>query len=332
LCEHSAQSSVPEFADAYHFNYWLGTTHLSAYTEWWYFNVYDSSNNVQAIFTYFINNPLNLSGGIFPLGVSEITAAAFAPGGIVNEADIYLTPSFSANYTNAGVQIGNQNSITVVDANTYRIAGAARDGRMCWNLLYQRTAPSWYAANRTSVAAEPWQQMSWLLYMPRAAVSGTLTIDGVAYNVNASGYHDHNWGEWDLNGVTWNWAQYSQPGLSFDLGDFPQKPGGVASLEVNGQRFVFQNGQYSLTHLRWAYDAVNKLFYPTQSLFQASNRETQLVVIMSVQHSDPLTAPLPPPRAVIYEQTARYAGHASVNGIDFDFGGNGFKEYTAIAQ
>jgi hypothetical protein len=332
-CTALAQAgNVPESDDANHLFYWLSSGHLANYTEWWYFNFYDSTNNVQAIFSYFINNPLSASGGLLPIGISEMSAVAYTPAGIVNEMDVYLPLSFSARYDQANVKIGNQNSITVVDADSYRIAGASRDGRMSWNLLYQRQAPSWYAGSRVNVGPDPWQLMSWLLYMPRAAVSGTLTVDGKHYSVQAPGYHDHNWGEWNLNGVPWNWAQYSQPGLTFDLGDFPDKPGGFASLEVNGQRFVFNNSQYTLTHTQWALDPANNLLYPTQSVFHASNGLADVDITMNVLASDPLSIPLPPPRAVIYEQTVSYTGHYWILGKTQHFTGNGFKEYTGIVQ
>lgn len=79
--------------------------------------------------------------------------------------------------------------------------------------------------------------------MPGANVSGTLTSDGTTYNVNAPGYHDHNWGEWNLNGVPWNWAQYSQPEFAFDL----------------AKDMFFQSGQYTIIHTQWGYDPMNNL-------------------------------------------------------------------------
>ena len=324
--------TVSEAADANHFLYWLGTDHLADYTEWWYFNVYDSSNHVQALFSYLVDNPLNVPGGLFPIGISEMAAVAFTPNGMINEANEFLTPSFSAKYLKADVKIGKQDSITVIDPDTYQISGATRDGRIVWNLEYKRDARSWYAGSRFNVAADPWQLMSWLLYMPRAEVTGTLTIDGMTYNVNAPGYHDHNWGEWNLNGVPWNWAQYSQPDVTFDLGDFPDKPGGVASVELNGKRFVFNNGQYTLTHTQWALDPVNNVVYPTQSVFHATNGGAQVDITMNVQQTDPLSAPGPLPKAIIYEQTVTYTGQTWIDGKQMSFTGNGFKEYTAIAQ
>lgn len=328
----SRDAVAGESADAYHLLYWLPTGHLANYTEWWYFNLYDASNNVQAIFSYLVSDPLNLAGGLFPIGASEMGAVAYTPNGIVNEMDPYLTPSFSARYSAADVNIGSQNAITVLDANNYRISGASRDGRIAWNLAYQRAAPSWYAGDRINVAADPWQLMSWLIDMPRANVSGTLTVDGTTYNVSAPGYHDHNWGEWNLNGVPWNWAQYSQPAFTFDLGDFPDKPGGTASIEWNGRRYVFAHDQYTLVHTQWAFDSVNNLSYPTQSVFQASDGNAQIDLTMNVIQTDPLSTPTALPKAVIYEQTVNYTGQAWINGQTIQISGNGFKEYTAIAQ
>jgi hypothetical protein len=322
---------VPESADAYHFRDWSGSTHLANYTEWWYFNVYDASNNLQAIFSYLINNPANQPGGLFFLGISDMSVVAYTNQGIVSEGDLYFANSFSAEYDKANVQIGN-NTITVINPDLYELKGASRDGRISWDLTYRRTAQSWYAAQGFNVASEPWQLMNWLLYMPAAAVSGTLTVDGIAHNVKASGYHDHNWGEWDLTRVPWNWAQYSQPGLTFDLGDFPNKPGGIASISVNGRREIFQSGQYWLFHRAWAYDGTHNAYYPTQSVFLANNGKAWVTLEMSVQRTDPLSAPLPPwvPNAIIYEQTAAYSGQVSIDGVTSSFSGNGFKEYTAL--
>lgn len=326
-------ANVTEANDGYHLRDWLGTEHLASYTEWWYFNVYDSSNNVQAIFSYFVNNPNNQPGGLFILGISEMAVVAYTNQGIVSESDLNFAYAFSAEDGKANVQIGN-NSVTVIDPNRYQITGASRDGRILWELTYQRTAESWFAAKNFNVASEPWQLMNWLLYMPAASVSGTLTVDGTAYRVKASGYHDHNWGEWDLTRIPWNWAQYSQPGLTFDLGDFPNKPGGVASIEVNGKRQLFQSSQYFLWHIGWAFDWTHFVFYPTQSIFLANNGTAQVLLTMTAQRSAPLSAPLPPwvPNAIIYEQTATYNGLVWIDGNVSSFAGNGFKEYTALTQ
>jgi hypothetical protein len=176
--------------------------------------------------------------------------------------------------------------------------------------------------------------MSWLLYMPRAAVSGTLTIDGQTYRMESSGYHDHNWGEWDFNAINWNWAQYSQPGLTFDLGDFVDNPNGRASFDLWGKRVVFSASDYKLVHTEWGLDPLTNLSYPTQSVFTAERNDMQIRIVMNVQKTVPLSAG-PPPALVIFEQPTHFTGEITINRhwlpIKIPFEGNGFKEYTATS-
>jgi hypothetical protein len=67
--------------------------------------------------------------------------------------------------------------------------------------------------------------MSWLVYMPGARVNGQVTVDGHVYEMDAPGYHDHNWGEWIFTDALWNWAQYAEPDLAFAMADFIRQPG-----------------------------------------------------------------------------------------------------------
>jgi hypothetical protein len=65
-----AQSTVTEADDAYRLKYWQGTSHEDAYNEWWYFNLYDTNNAIQGVFSYQVADPLNLTGE----GVADMTA------------------------------------------------------------------------------------------------------------------------------------------------------------------------------------------------------------------------------------------------------------------
>lgn len=331
----TASLPVTEVSDGYHLLGWLGSTHLTDYNEWWYFNLYDSSNNVQAIFTYQVANPLNVSG----LGIAELSTAVYTSEGILVDGDAYFTPAFSAHPLKANVTLGKTNSITVMDANTYQIVGATKDGKVAWNLQYQRTAPSWHAMSRLNVASPSWELMSWLIYMPAAAVSGKLTVNGTTYEVsamNATGYHDHNWGEWNFDTVPWNWAQVSQsnltPALTFDLGDFPDQQDGIASVEVNGERYVFQHSQYTLTHTQWATDPTFKVDYPTQSKFTANNGTARITLTMNVIANQGLSTASSPPELVIFEQTAAFTGQVTIGSTVTNVSSSGFKEYATVVQ
>jgi hypothetical protein len=324
-----AQGNVPEIDDSYHFKYWQPSPYNIAYNEWWYFNLYDEKNNIQAIFTYQVADPADLSGQ----GGGDLTAVVYQPNQTVTESDLYPLSSFTASYSSANVTLG-PNKISVKGANLYLLTGATMDGRLSWELSYERQAPSWFAGDHIDVGPPSWEQMSWLLYMPRAKVSGTLTVDGHAYKVECSGYHDHNWGQWNFASVVWNWAQYSQPGLTFDLGDFTGNPNGRASLDVLGKRVVFSASQYKLVHTKWAFDSIDNLSYPIQSVFTAENDDVTVRIVMNAQSTDPL-ATGPPPSLVIYEQTCHFKGTVTVQSkwfpIETSFEGDGFKEYTATS-
>ena len=272
-------------------------------------------------------DPQNLTGK----GISFVSAAAFKGGNITNTFDEFPLSSFSASYTAANVSMG-ADTIAVLDQDTYEINGSSSDGRMTWNLLYDRKSDPWFGAEGVNVAPAAWEKMSWLLYMPRAHVSGRVMIDGQVYKVDSPGYHDHNWGEWNLASVRWNWAQYSNHDLSFDLGDFIGNPNGRAAVDIAGQRTVFTASQYKLVHTKWAYDAQNKTSYPVESIFTADNGDVHLSVTMDVQKTDPLPAF---PGLIIYEQAAHFTGSVTMseNGSEtkINFEGNGFKEYTAAA-
>ena len=313
--------------DAYHYKYWEGTPYDAAYTEWWYFNLYDAQQDFEAIFSYQVVDPANIAGK----GAAFVSAAAFQGNQIINTFDLFPSSAFSASYAAADVSLG-ENKISVVGPDSYQITGVSSNGRIRWNLRYDRAADPWCAADHVNVAPASWEQMSWLLSMPGARVSGTVTVDGRSYQVQSAGYHDHNWGEWDLSQVRWNWAQYSEPGFSFDLGDFIGNPNGRASVDIAGHRTVFTANQYKLVHTKWGYDSQNKISYPVESIFTADNGDIQVFLRMTTTQTDPLPAF---PGLIIYEQTSRFEGTVTSmqgDGTNIDFEGNGFKEYTAFAN
>ena len=321
-----SQTAVSEADDAYHLKYWEESPANAFYNEWWYFNLYDVNNDIQAIFTYQVADPLNLTGE----GVADLTAVVYQGKNIISESDLYPLSAFTASYTPADVTLG-PNTISVSGPDTYTVMGSSMDGRLSWNLRYNRNHASWLGDNRINVAPPAWEKMSWLVYMPGANASGTLTVDGQTYNINSPGYHDHNWGQWNFEGVRWNWAQFSQPGLAFDLGDIIGNRNGTASVEVAGQRTVFSASQYSVAHTKWAFDQQDNIYYPVQSTFTAQNGDVSVSVVMDIQKTEPL-ATGPAPSLVIYEQPSHFTGTVTQSQGTVSFAGDGFAEYTAISK
>jgi hypothetical protein len=317
--------------DAYHYDYFADGDHDGNYVEWWYFNLF--AENIQVIFSYAIIDPENYTG----LGMTAVGAVAYTPQGVVNESDSFPQDRFSASYDQADVRI-EDNTIEVIDSDTYRIVGSIGDGRVQWDLIYTRQADSWFGGDREKVGLFPWEQMSWLVYMPGAYVSGEVQIDEEVYSVNkVLGYHDHNWGEWIPTNALWNWAQYFEPGLALEMGDFVNKPAGIVGIEYQGTRTVFVKEEYCLIHTQWAFDGETQKRVPIITWLYAENDTTRLIIRLETLETEGLRVevPFPLPDIIIYEQTAHYEGWLWDKRSDGkwellgSFRGNGFKEYTA---
>jgi len=317
--------------DAYHYNYFADGQHDGTYIEWWYFNLF--AEDIRIIFSYAIIDPENYTGG----GMAAVGTVAYTPQGVVDESDMFPTNRFSASYAQADVQI-EDNAIEVIDSDTYRIVGSIGNGRVQWALTYVRQSDAWLGGDREKVGMFPWEQMSWLVYMPGAYVSGEVTVDGELYSLdNAPGYHDHNWGEWVPPNALWNWAQYFEPGLSLEMGDFVNKSAGVVGIEFQGNRIVFSKEEYRLIHTQWGFDEENRKPFPTMTWLYAENDTARLLLRMESQETEGLRTevPFPLPGVIVYEQTAEYEGWLWDRNSDgtwqflVSFHGNGFKEYTA---
>jgi hypothetical protein len=321
--------------DAYHFAAFADGRHDGSFAEWWYFNLVEPEQGVQAIFAYSVVDPTNRSGR----GLSSVLAVAYVAGGPYQEGAYMPPDSFAASADQADVTVGPGGRIEVIDDGRYRIVGAVSGAHsITWNLVYTRQSDSWFAADRRHVGRFPWEQMSWLVYMPSASVSGTLTVDDRVYRLRgARGYHDHNWGEWIPGIVTWNWAQYSGPHVRVAVGDFPKVDEGTVGVDFKGRQTVFERSQYRMTHSAWRFDAVNRRWFPAASRLRAESESLVLDVRLKALDTVPIVPPLDLPiRPLVYEQTADITGtlwEKTPQGewrLLTSFAGTGFKEYTSL--
>lgn len=335
LCAFSCRTAaaVVPADDAYHYRYFEDGRHDWCYIEWWYFNLYDPVQDVQAIFSYAVRDPENLTGS----AMSNVGVIVYSPEGVVAETDTFSTEMFNASYIQADVTIGD-NNIEVLDSDTYRIDGSIAGGRISWDLVFTMVAESWFGKDREWVGLFPWEEMSWLIYMPGAHVDGTIKIDGRTYEFNgATGYHDHNWGEWIPWNAMWDWFQYFEPGFNIEIGDFRNHESGVLSIDFDGDRTVFAKEDYRIINTRWNFDWLNGKFFPVKTHVIADNDTLHLDARVTVFKTEPLRmiVPIPfMPDVIIYEQTAWYEGELWGKDEHGDpvllhtFASEGFKEYT----
>ena len=329
-------SSPTSQDDAYHYQLFRNGQHDWNYVEWWYFNVVDPSSGLNLAFTYSVLDPENLTG----FGSTGLLAVAYTSNGNFNESRFLPAVQFQGSPSSADLSIENSGSVEVIDDTSYHVLGAVAGAHsITWDLTYIARSSPFLGIEGENVGLLPWEKMSWLVYMPRALVSGEVTIDGKSYALtDVSGYHDHNWGEWILNNVIWNWGQYSEPGFDLELGDFRRRAAGVLSFDLGGERTVFPKNQYRVVHTRWSQDAENHGWFPTETWLFAENDRFALLAAV---RADETQALLPPPnipflflKPLLFEQTASYSGslwerdHAFGWQLVHLFFGSGFKEFA----
>lgn len=332
-------AAVSRQDDAYHFATFADGRHDGLFAEWWYFNLVDPDAGVQGIFAYSVVDPADRTGR----GLSSVLAVAYVAGGPLQQG-VYLPPdAFAASTEQADVNVGqglpSGGRVEVIDDGRYRIVGTVAGAHaIAWDLVYERQSESWFAADRRRVGRFPWEQMSWLVYMPSASVRGILTVDGHTYRIRgARGYHDHNWGEWIPGLVTWNWAEYGGPGIRVAVGDFPKVAEGIVGVDFDGERTVFDPTQYRITHSAWRFDAVNRRWFPARSRVRAESDRMLLDVRFRARDTVPIVPRLDlPVLPVVYEQTADVTGTlwektpAGEWRLLTSFAGTGFEEYTSL--
>ena len=107
--------------DAYHFAAFADGRHDGLFAEWWYFNLVDAEQGVQAIFAYSVVDPSDRTGR----GLSSVLAVAYVPGGPVQQG-AYLAPAaFTGSTEQADVSVGeglpSQGRVEVIDEGQYRM-------------------------------------------------------------------------------------------------------------------------------------------------------------------------------------------------------------------
>ena len=316
--------------DAYHLAQYLGASHLFWYTEWWYFNWVDPSTGKSGMVTFAVVNGTDLDLA----GVVSLNAAVFDQGGsgTTLKMDYHSVSKFWASAEQADVTLAG-NSLKVIDANTYELKATTEDGTVSMSLVYtQADAPQILASNVAGGSA--WEISSWLVYMPSARVNGWVTVNGQRIDlVDATGYHDHDWGMWFLPGNVWAWAAFSDPSrqIAFDVGLHAAFQKSVAYFRYGDVRLTFPQASFVSTFSDWqSWKVMWK--YPRTVTFAAVDSTGQYRTEMTWTVADSVTLWKYP--LVVFEQSARFKGRLlkkSGDGWDevVDFDVIGFSEYTS---
>jgi hypothetical protein len=210
--------------------------HKEWFTEWWYFNLRDPRAGISLLGVY--------SASPFGVGVGAFAAMIFRDGQQpFDVTDPYPASQVKTSPDRADVTVG-PNRVEARSEDTYRIVAASRDGRVSWDLTFERALgapPAWLLANAQGPL--DWEDGWWMSWMPAARARGTVTVDGVAYAIDgATAYHDHNWGVWYSTARNWQWLQCSSidEGVALDLGYSDGfDPPRVALLQLGDRSIAF---------------------------------------------------------------------------------------------
>jgi len=152
------------------------------FIEWWYFDAKLDNGYSLALGVQVLN--------IFARGIVTTRLTLYQQGSIIMKSyEKYFLRDFSASSDIPSVFIeGNQVILGTYDALKecfiYNVTIKNPDGAI--SLQYKGCTKGWKRQQQTG----DW----WAVILPRANVTGTITISNTTMNVTGTGYHDHNWG------------------------------------------------------------------------------------------------------------------------------------------
>ena len=97
------------------------------------------------------------------------------------------------------------------DKDTYHIYGKSKQGGA--DLIFHRKLPGWKPLGKGYLYDNGTEKQNWLVPCPRAEVEGTLWVGDKALKVKGLGYHDHNWGNCEMEDSLhrWFWGRLHHP-------------------------------------------------------------------------------------------------------------------------
>jgi hypothetical protein len=302
--------------DGYRWPVHSDTDHAFWYTEYWYFNFTDLDTGRGGMIGFGVFDPGNHLGA----GRGAVTVALFEPHGTaLSELSSFPLAQFDAAPEHARVWIGPPgadgrppNRVDPASPTTYHVSASTADGRVTAQLVFEQAYEP-VLETENAPGTRPWEWNSWLIYMPAARVSGTVTRDGTTWQIaNGAGYHDHSWGVWLLPADTWAWGVFSNPakGLAGVLGyhcAFEHSQAFVLVPDAGGstRRIVFPEANQRWTPEAWSH--WKRLWkYPTRVRFEAI--DASAAYRLDVTWTVTATATLWRSPAVIFEQAARFQG------------------------
>ena len=163
--------------------------------EWWYFD-FSFDNGYKAVVTFHYHNMFLLPH--FPTMQLFIYPPDAPP--VVKMWALKPGQENSAAGDHCRVKMGDLLAEDTGDG--YRLAMDM--GKMGLNVTIKNDVPGWKAGSGV-LWTDGKNETGWVVPIPRGQVTGSLTVDGIMQEVQGMAYHDHNWGDFELEEHFWGW-------------------------------------------------------------------------------------------------------------------------------
>jgi hypothetical protein len=171
--------------------------------EWWYFDMQlDDGSTLVATFN---TKPAAAADG--PLAPSVLIIHRDPEGNTTRENTPLPASAFSSSTDGCDVTIGDSH----VAGDLARYELTIRGEKVQADLVIERGCPSWRPGAGVNFFDHAKKHfLAWVVPVPSGTVSGTLRLDGGApRQVTGAAYHDHNWGNRQMNAGLdhWYWGR-----------------------------------------------------------------------------------------------------------------------------
>lgn len=171
--------------------------------EWWYVDM-ELDGGITIVAIFFTKDRFDVDGPATPTADITITY----PDGTKIKRTVSEPKGTVINSSKekADVKIGDS-YLRYVDGN-YELY--FNDGEIEYSAFMESDLPMWRPDTaHWYFGDEKKNFFAWFVAQPSSKITSTLTMDGVAKELNGTGYHDHNWGNVPMNEVInhWYWGR-----------------------------------------------------------------------------------------------------------------------------
>jgi hypothetical protein len=311
--------------DRWHYLDYRDGKHDGTYTEWKYFNFIQG--DVAGYIQYFVHDPELKT----PLCSGRLLARIMRGEDFHGGVEKISMDKIEFDTCTASARFGDAH-VNETTPHNYEITGTVSG--VSWNLAYSQSTPTLDGFENAKFGILPWEKASWLVKMPRARVTGTISVNGADVSLDTFGYSDTNWGEFIPYFSRYEWAQFNDEKVSVVLGviyRWGRMYRTYAYVEINREIINFDGSTYKTLEREWANEKLTSIRIPKRTRFELRTGEYVLDCEYATVHADMLSWKVNSwlPKPAVAEQISKFTGTLKYKGdIVHSFSGLGFSEYS----